>query len=196
MKEFFEISQYLWGLYGWLGIAVLAILTELRWGPLRKIYRGLDALSKSEKTHKDLHEEVSEVRLLIEKELKHNGGTSLKDALRRTEQLVQRLAAQAHVGMELHPYGIFMCDFDGNNFYVNRTYANKLGATKEELMHLGWEDFVEDYSRNWVDVFKKGKDLSADVVFRTKSGEIVSCRVIATVLDGMGGYMGYLIFEQ
>lgn len=188
MKELLETIPYLWDHYGSWGLVIVLVLVELKFSPIRKLYKSLDILDKVET-------ELVNLKTLVTTELTHNGGSSLKDALRRTEQLVQRLAAQAHVGMELHPYGIFMCDMEGKNFYVNRTYANELECTKEELIDGGWENFLASEDYKWRDAFDRKKDLSTRLLFRKKSGEVVSCTLIATLLDGTNGYMGYIIFD-
>jgi PAS domain-containing protein len=198
MEEIIKVLPYLWDHFGSWAILILVTFIELRWKPLRQLYKGIAALEQSNRNYESVQKELGDLKTLLNHELKRNGGQSLKDSLTRTEELVRRLAAQAHVGMDLHPYGIFMCDFNGRFFYVNRTLANKLQSTKEELKDMGWHNFLatdEDYADRLTEYLKDKRDISSELKFVSKSKEVVSCSVIATVLDSSDGYMGYIIFQ-
>ncbi len=198
MEEIIKILPYLWDLFGsWAVLAALIIL-ELKWKPIRLIYKGIEEISQSNLKYEKVEKDLGDLKELLNHELKRNGGQSLKDSLTRTEELVRRLAAQAHVGMDLHPYGIFMCDFNGRFFYINRTFANRLQSTKEELSGMGWHNFLDqdqDYVLELLSALNDKRDVFGKINFVSKSKEVVSCSVTATVLDSNDGYMGYLIFE-
>lgn len=209
MLDFISEVKQLWDAYGaWVVIAIL-IFVEYKFRPLRKIYRALDIIAENSEHHKTLKENIDRIytelssqieslRGFVVHELSYNGQSSTKDAVARTEQLVSRIAAQTHVGMELHPYGIFMCDFSGNNFFVNRTYAYLVGVTKEELLSAGWHNFVHDakYDENYKAAFEDKRDFSMNTTLVPRDGEPINVRIIATVLQGLDGYMGYIIPED
>lgn len=137
----------------------------------------------------------------IRREIKPNGGSSIKDAVNRIEA---RLINMEHVQSALRqdgPMGIFQCKTDGRNIDVNRTYCRLLKCTKEELLDFGWKNFISEESResyeiDWKDAFEDGREISATLNFVSRDGEIINtdvrCYPITDISGEVVQYLGIL----
>lgn len=137
----------------------------------------------------------------IRKEIRPNGGTSIKDAINRIEA---RLINMEHVQSALRqdgPMGIFQCKVDGSNIDVNRTYSRILECTKEELIGFGWKNFLheevkEAYDQGWKEAFQEGREISFPIKLKSRTGKIIEADVRAYPITDMSGevvqYLGIL----
>lgn len=206
MLDFLEQVKDLWSVYGAWVVLLCAIVVEYKWRPLRRVYKVIEILEQNAKLHDELTEHVERVQTellskmdslhsFVLKELSYNGQSSTKDAIARTEKLVAKIAAQTHVGMELHPYGIFMCDPSGKIFFVNRSFAYLCETTKEELHDYGWQNFFPDsqHIEQTLRSFQKRKETSIRTELTSRSGATKEVQIVTTVLQGIEGHMGYVI---
>lgn len=125
-----------------------------------------------------------------------NGGSSLKDQLNQMQLQIHDLAKKNKVDMEMSVHGIFQCDMNGRNAYVNKTYANMLGVTKEDLLGRNWEQYIssDDYQEKWKQAFEAERDFHANVTFTDIDGHIVPGKITATRFGD--GYAGYIEFQK
>jgi PAS domain-containing protein len=73
----------------------------------------------------------------VEKEITPNGGSSMKDAMRI-------IKAEIEAANWLHPRPTFRVTSTGLVTFVNEAYCNLCGASTEELMRLGWKNYMVD----------------------------------------------------
>jgi len=73
----------------------------------------------------------------VEKEIKPNGGGSMKDALRIVR-------AEIEASFWLNPYPSFRMTTKMGNNLVNEAYCHLCNASSESLLKLGWRSFIED----------------------------------------------------
>lgn len=109
-------------------------------------------------------------------QLKNNGGSSIKDAIDRIENKVdktinslERVTAIVKAGYEFDDDGIFMANAVGNCYYFNRKYLEIAGLNLEEALNYGWTNAVHplDHSKiveSW------------NNTVQTKSSAVISCR--------------------
>lgn len=75
----------------------------------------------------------------IEKELKPNGGSSLRDAIKRIENAQILQEQRLMLILDSNPeIGVFETDELGNCTRVNNTYCRILNKTPEECYGMGW----------------------------------------------------------
>lgn len=88
---------------------------------------------------------------LVEKELKTNGGGSLKDAISRVEYHTAGLSGKFQATMSHVSTPMWESDKDGNLTYANRAYVRLFGRDTHELQGMGWLTDVADSDRRQVE---------------------------------------------
>lgn len=107
--------------------------------------------------------------------------------------------------LEHHVCGMFICDLDGNNSWVNSTYSRFCKAGKDELVGKGWRNFFspEDlaiYDQTWIPAFRDRREIGVEATIQPR-GEKVGVKVLVRltkILDFGGGvnqYMGQIILK-
>lgn len=90
----------------------------------------------------------------VEKEITPNSGSSMKDAMRI-------IKAEIEASNWLSPRPSFRTTSHGINTFVNESYCNLVGATSNELLKLGWKNYIvdpddgDDYMRRWLESAKE-----------------------------------------
>lgn len=137
----------------------------------------------------------------IRKEIKPNGGTSIKDSINRIEA---RIINMEHVQSALRqdgPMGIFQCKINGQNIDVNRTYCRLLGCTREELLGFGWKNFLHEdgkheYDEEWKDAFLDGREINFPTKLKSNNGKVIEAEIRAYPITDISGevvqYLGIL----
>lgn len=136
----------------------------------------------------EMLQKMSQRLKAVEKEVLHNSGTSLKD-------VASRIEAKLDATLEWDDKGFFMCDADGGNYWVNRTYVLSVGALdKESLLGFNWVGLVEDYPQ-YEAAFREAfaQHRAFEGVVRFKNG--VEGRVKTKPTDD-GGYIGSIKFNH
>lgn len=99
-------------------------------------------------TRVDLLEKISERIEYIDKELRFNGGGSLKDQVVKITHLMEN-------DFILKAQPVFMCLEDGSNSQVSHAYCKLVGVDSiSELQDLNWRMFIhpddiDEYDRLW-----------------------------------------------
>jgi PAS domain-containing protein len=76
-----------------------------------------------------------------------------------------------------YPCGIFICDLEGRNKEVNRTYARWLEVGENELLDHKWKGFLvgsskkDEYEDEWKMAFHQGRELEFPIEMRTSKFE-------------------------
>lgn len=118
----------------------------------------------------------------LAKEVKTNGGGSLKDDLLQIKERIGSLESLVSAQMEDDPQGVFICDDQGSNVFLNRTYCRLLGVTKEELSGQSWRAFVphtvaSDYEKLWKEAFGSNREISTDIPLQRADGKVLCSHV-------------------
>ncbi len=153
-----------------------------------------------------MREDVTEIKCKIDaheialdylqKEFRPNGGSSTRDQLNHINMQLQRVAQKHKVDMEMSSNGIFQCDKDGNYSYVNKTLANALGVTKEDLYGRNWENYFgsKEFKDKWFEGIKSGRDTLFYTEIADIDGEKIKVKISTTPFDD--GYTGYIEFHK
>lgn len=148
-------------------------------------------LTKLEKTLADLS-------VFVKDKLSYNSGSSLVDAIKRieTRQIIQEHAHNTFA--QDAEQGIFRCDLQGKNIWVNRTYARFLGCGTNELLGLSWKKFIKTpeltrYNGVWQTAFADGCEFEDVVEFTDINNHLVRLKIsVSAIPDEKGGAIGYV----
>lgn len=111
----------------------------------------------------------------IEKELTHNGGTSIKDAIKRIEDKMLKHDAYIKLRMHLEHSPSFECDLSGDVVWINRSYTEVFGLSISDIKGKRWlatihyddkEEVIQEYERILHD--KRSGELKFRVLIRNK----------------------------
>jgi PAS domain S-box-containing protein len=117
-------------------------------------------------------------------DLKPNGGSSLKDQINRIEHRLIRGEMRSRALIRDYDCGIFECDMDGNNIFVNRTYCKMIGVPAPKLLGREWEQFMHpkrknEYDMLWTDRFENCEEVCIDTAMVTAAGDVIDVRIKA-----------------
>jgi len=122
-----------------------------------------------------------------------NGGGSLMDSIKRTEEAVGVLGERLDLLTQTiwaendteDDVGRFHANADGENIYVNQRYARMLGVGKSELM--GWKflnfahpDDVDRVRRHWELCRKENRQYRINFNMVTAAKEVIEVEIVAT----------------
>lgn len=158
------------------------------------IFRINQKISELEISFLDLKEYMK----IIKKEITPNGGTSLADSIRRIESiLIIKDQTQKALLMDIER-GIFQCDLDGKNIWVNRTYARLLKCGTNELLGHGWKKFIapdvlKKYNEVWEMSFSEDSEYIYELVFSDINGDEVPLKLtVSAIHDSNKNCVGYI----
>jgi PAS domain S-box-containing protein len=142
----------------------------------------------------------------IAADLKPNGGSSLKDQINRIEHKIIRGEMRSRALIRDYDCGIFECDIEGNNIYVNRTYCKMIGVPATKLLGKEWNNYIHPDYRNhydlhWSDKFSQCEEVETVVVMVNGSGELLNVVIKAYPLkddtqSNCVGYFGMVFLEH
>ena len=103
--------------------------------------------------------------------------------------------------MDDEDFGYFECDLEGNNTYVNKTYARELKTTVDQLENKNWVNFINDenYEEKWRQAFNDQRSFESDVTFKDSEGNDIKAKVKAKEVrtgSGLIGYIGIITFQK
>lgn len=135
----------------------------------------------------------------------NNGGSSLRDAIDRVEMRLL-MNEQRHKALLLEtPNGVWEADEQGARTWVNRTCCQILRRTSEELLGLGWQDFVaqDDLERvrtEWNNAVNNRKAFHCHFKYTLPDNSTIKVFVKAhPLIDNKGvlrGWIGTTVQEQ
>lgn len=178
------------GLASWLAVKYRAKLREWRalWAG---VLAGLRAIP-------EMQADIAKVKTAVEGisyYVRPNGGGSLSDKADRTEKAAQAAAASiAAIAGTIRAESDADRDtarFDaseaGGNTYVNATYASWIDVSREQLLGFNFLNYVHPddvrrVSELWKDCREQGRQYRVTHRMVTSGGEVISVRVVATVI--------------
>ena len=110
-------------------------------------------------------EEMTEKILEISKELKPNGGGSIKDQIKQIANDIKIIMIERDATFYLSKEPMFKTDDKGYYISVNTSLCNLIGATEIELLGLGWLNYISLQDRDrvweeWENIIESGKEIS------------------------------------
>lgn len=100
-------------------------------------------------------------------ELLNNGGSSMKDMLSVVAKDVKVIKVIQEADMQLNPDARFQCSPDGSCILVNDSLCRMFGASRDELLGMGWLNFVvadqrDDVIETWREALISNLEMSYD----------------------------------
>jgi len=139
-----------------IGIAVITGVVSIVAFMNKKVIKPLkavkDNIDKNLEANNVLLKEHSEIL----KELKFNGGKSIKDVINKidvkldkTQKNLDNVIALVKAQQEYDSDGIFIADKHGNCYYFNKAYLDMTGLSSNEALNFGWTNAIhpKDYER-------------------------------------------------
>jgi PAS domain S-box-containing protein len=188
-----ELLGFTWKL---LKLSFKPVLCVIRWIKLaRKIEQNQE---KNDERIANLEKSILELTSFVREKLSPNGGSSPVDAIKRIENCLAVSEARQIALLNSDQHGIFYCDLQGKNTWVNRTYARFLGCGTNELMGFGWKKFIQTeelarYAKVWEAAFKDGCEFEDTVTFVNASNEKVNLHIsVSMVTNEKGQIVSYI----
>ena len=173
------IGSSAWGGYRWLWPRV---------APYLSAFAALNTLPAA----------INEIR----KEVKPNGGSSMRDELRRYGHDVRQLGATMRAYFENSDDGLFEADSHGRFSYINETLRRWCDRSRSDLFGFGWFSCVADHDRDkvrdeWLEAVAEKREFRQRFAMVSAAGNEFSVDVLARpVPDAVTGdvtvYVGHI----
>ncbi len=162
--------------------------------------------SKIERIHSEVVDESGSSRFdalarevaYIASEVRHNGGSTIKDSLLRIENLTVNAVQRQRAVMEYSPYGIFETDSAGDNIWVNTLYISIARRPAHELLGKNWFNAIAPRWRRivteeWYAAISDGRifDMAYEIV--TPDGELVPVHCRSTIISDREGNLAHIV---
>lgn len=100
-------------------------------------------------------------------ELQNNGGSSMKDRIDSMSKDIKVMKITQEADIQLNSDARFQCSPDGNCIMVNDSLCRLFGGSKEELLGIGWLNFIEPEEREdvieaWREALKSNLEMAYD----------------------------------
>ena len=150
--------------FGGLATAILAI-----WGSWTKVIKPWfeeTRESREQITKMTSHiESISEKLEKVSKELRPNGGGSIKDQVKQIANDIKIIRVERDATFYLSKDSSFKSDGKGYYTSVNYALSQLVGVPESELLGLGWLNYIslEDKDRikeEWENIIESGKEIS------------------------------------
>lgn len=141
---------------------------------------------------------LNDLSKFVKKELTYNGGSSTLDAIKRIENRIIEQEYSHNALLLDSEEGVFRSDLNGQNKWVNRTYARYLGCGTNELLGYGWKRFIRTqelirYNGVWQNAFKDGCEFEDVVEFTDTDHNVVRLRIsVCPIIDDKGKVLSYV----
>lgn len=131
---------------------VIAIVAYINKKVIRPLKKAKDSIESNIEANNSILREHSEIL----KELKFNGGKSIKDVINKidvkldkTRSDLANVIAIVKAQQEYDSDGIFIADKHGNCYYFNKAYLDMTGLSLNEALNFGWTSAIhpKDYER-------------------------------------------------
>lgn len=131
-------------------------------------------------------EEMTEKILEISKELKPNGGGSIKDQVKQIANDVRIIRVERDATFHLSKEPMFKTDEKGYYVSCNSAFCSLMGVPEQEILGLGWLNFIvtEDKERvweEWENIMESGKEISTYYTIKnpeTAELTLIKCRAV------------------
>lgn len=193
LAKYKDVLSFLWKILVFLSKPVQGIL---RWVKLaRKIET---ACAENQVKITNLEKGISDLSSFVKEKLSPNGGSSPVDAIKRIEDRQLASDARANALLNDSKLGIFYCNLEGKNVWVNRTYARFIGCGVDELLGFGWKKFIktdelERYSKIWRTAFQDGCEFEETVEFINVDHQRIKLHIsVSAIKDTKGNTASYI----
>lgn len=203
LAKYQEVLLFAWKVFQWLSTPIKCFI---RWVKLarkleKEIAENKSGIDSGRKEIDDVRQSIVDLSKFIKEKLSPNGGSSPIDAINRieTRQIVNE--ARHNALLDNSGQGVFFCSLNGQNTWVNRTYARFLGCGATELLGFGWKKFIqthelERYTKVWKAAFEDGCEFEDIVEFIDIHHEKIKLAIIVTAIKNEKGattsYIGQL----
>lgn len=190
--DYFNLTQLLIWFLGIVGTALIVWYrkTIKKWKDgFNDITAGLKKIPTLESRMDKLKDDIGVIR----HQVLPNGGSSISDAVARTEVALSETRAQISLLSATilaendsdDAVGRFYCDPDGGNTYVNQRYARWLKVGKPELMGWNFLNFthpedVKQVQNLWNECRKHSRQYRNVHRMVASDGEVIRVKVTAT----------------
>lgn len=134
----------------------------------------------------------------IEKELRPNGDSSMRDAIDRIEDRQYDFDAFLSATLNTEKEAIFRTDAKGSLYAINRAHQRLLGYSLAEMEGDGWKNCVhpddrEKIVRQWEETVNSKMELNEDIKFLHADGHTLLAHAnVYREIDSNGVLRGYL----
>jgi hypothetical protein len=191
MSNYFGLTLQDWESWGVIVASAIAIYpVYIR--VIRPMAQSLKAQFAAVLLLPQLAESVQSIR----QELTTNGGSSVKDAIKRIEE--RQLISSQIIPAIFHE-GSFHADQYGRWFDISSSLCKSLRRSEHELRGNSWVSWIEDEEREeifheWNQAISDGRDFDECFSFRTDTNEVIKVHVRAYKLlnanNALTGYFG------
>lgn len=188
-------------------LGILATLFSVGFG----VYRSTKWIARWHRNRIRRQEQDSELRqtvLEIYKQLKPNGGSSLRDSVDNIESRIYRLEEQLSLSNQVSQLilldaglAVFHTDEQGQFTNVNRTFQVLAGRAEEELKGMGWiqcvkEEEQEQVIEQWMQSIRFEHEFHKVFIIESTTGDEypVSCKAFPLRQQNgeLKGWMGFV----
>lgn len=149
--------------------------------------------------------DAASINDLIKRELTYNGGSSIKDSIKRIEENINNSSFKLKAVLSLKQEPIWESDENGNCKWVNDAYIRITGYSLEHLKNLGWLMTVKESERKnieyeWLRSINEKRTFNQEMSIKTSSSTFIKVHAhgfpIMTHDNKLSGYMGILNFNN
>ncbi len=126
-----------------IGAGIGAVIRYWLWPAYTRASNNIKYIFKIAKNADNIHN-------IIQQELTHNGGSSLKDAVRRIENELHSKNNKFKAYLSLQKEPIWESDGAGNCQWVNDAYVRMTGYSLDHLKNMGWMMIVKKDERAYI----------------------------------------------
>lgn len=163
-----------------------------------RVFRGLQIIP-------ELQEDIRGIKYFVTP----NGGGSLMDLARRLDTSVGSITTQLNLLAQTvvaendtdESIARFHCAPDGQNIYVNQTYARWLGVGKTELLGWSWLNIIhpDDAARvqaHWAQCRAEHRQYRMTHRVIASSGEVIMLAVVCTPIPEEGNALRWIGYAR
>ncbi len=149
-------------------------------------------------SYHDRLDELSAKVSVVLSEVTPNGGSSLKDAVRRIEHRINDLELTSLTVLDHEQRGVFKTNAAGQIVWANRSCAQAFDRGRDELFNYGWLSMVNadmrtDVTREWESAVKFQRQIALKFNITTTEGETKALVLKAyPMLGAHNTFLGYI----
>lgn len=175
------------------GVAIVYIKRKIvAW--FLKIQNVIETFKNHTKSIADVADKID----IVLAEVTHNGGSSLKDVVRRIEHRLYDLEFTSLTILDHEQVAVFKTNPLGQCVWVNRACARLFDQSREEILNYGWISSIVNEQRagvteEWARAVKDQREVILEYSIRHLTGEIIPVEVKAyPILGPNSAFLGYV----
>jgi len=148
--------------------------------------------------------DANSIHDIIKKEFTTNGGSSIKDAIKRIESSLDIMNSKYRTILALDERAIWETDANGNYIWVNDTYIRETGFSMDFLKDDGWLSMIDENERHrvresWNECIVDSRGFISKLLIHKSNGTAAKVAteaypVISKEDNKLVGYIGLLNF--